>query len=85
MSEHDTTRSWRARAGDKLLNMLGTKFIIAQTGMIGTLWLANAGTIGDTVFAVIVLGLAGVQGAGNVDRQKDLLADLCVLPGARAS
>jgi hypothetical protein len=65
MTEHSPERSWRARAGDRLLNLMSRKFLLAVLGMGGTIGLAVSGHVDGAIAVGGLLGFAGVQGAAD--------------------
>ncbi len=62
---HDIERTWGQRFGDRLLNLLSTKFILGLGGLTASTFLAWNDKMDGTNFALVVLGLAGVHGVVN--------------------
>lgn len=65
MTEHIPDRSWRARAGDRLLNLMSRKFLLAIIGMGGVIGLTLGGHVEGAVAVGGLLGFAGVQAGAD--------------------
>lgn len=67
MTEHIPERGWRARAGDRLLNLLSRKFLLAIGAMIAICVLAtqleDAAILGVAVGGIVAA--AGVQAGAD--------------------
>jgi hypothetical protein len=77
MTEHTPERSWRARAGDRLLNLLSRKFLLALIGMGGVIGLTLHGSVEGAIAVGGLVALAGVQAGADaaITRQTVRRAD----------
>lgn len=65
MTEHTPGRSWRARAGDRLLNLMSRKFLLAVLGMVGVIALCWLSRVDGAVAVGGLVALAGVQAGAD--------------------
>lgn len=62
---HDNQRPWRDRLLDRLLNLVGTKFLLGLIGLGVSTWMIYMGRLDGGNFALVVVGLAGAHSVAN--------------------
>ena len=65
MTEHSPERGWRARAGDRVLNLMSRKFLLAVLGMVGVIALCWYARVDGAVAVGGLVALAGVQAGAD--------------------
>lgn len=64
-NSHDNQRPWRDRLLDRVLNLVGTKFLLGLIGLGVSTWMIYINKLDGGNFAMIVVGLAGAHSVAN--------------------